>query len=103
MTRNHVSNSSLLSRDIKLLGGLLGQIIREQHGSEAFDLVEAVRHAALERRNQVPNAAEKLAALIEQTNLAEKQILINRNIKIHIPIDLKISRWHQFIDRDDGV
>ena len=30
---------SQMSADIKLLGGWLGRIIREQHGDDAFDLV----------------------------------------------------------------
>jgi phosphoenolpyruvate carboxylase len=35
-----------LSADIKLLGNLLGRIIREQHGDDAFDLEERVRATA---------------------------------------------------------
>ena len=35
--------TSALSADIKLLAGLLGVVIREQHGDDAFELVEQVR------------------------------------------------------------
>ena len=42
--------SGPLSADIHLLGDLLGQIIREQHGVEALELVEHVRHSAKARR-----------------------------------------------------
>lgn len=66
---------SLLSRDIKLLGNLLGQIIQEQHGKEAFALVEEVRKTAKARRNNIPDAAEKLETLIQQTSLQDKKIL----------------------------
>ena len=39
-----------LSGDIRFLGSLLGMVIREQHDSRAFDLVEEVRAAAKARR-----------------------------------------------------
>jgi phosphoenolpyruvate carboxylase len=42
MTESNNSNTNPLSQDIKLLGGLLGTIIREQHGEDAFSLVEEV-------------------------------------------------------------
>ena len=34
-----------LSADIKLLGNLLGVVIREQHGDAAFETVERVRQS----------------------------------------------------------
>lgn len=67
---------SALSQDIHLLGDLLGQIIREQHGDAALELVENVRLTARNRRDNVPEAAEKLSNLIEQTTLDQKQTLI---------------------------
>ena len=41
---------SQLGTDIRLLGNLLGEVIREQHGDAAFDLVERVRAQARSRR-----------------------------------------------------
>ena len=75
MIEYYVAGGSLLSRDIKILGGLLGHIIQEQHGEAAFNLVEDVRKTARARRSNVPSAAEKLASIIQNTNLEEKQIL----------------------------
>jgi phosphoenolpyruvate carboxylase len=66
-----------LSQDIKLLGGLLGQIIREQHGEAALDLVEQIRLLARSRRAGDPQAATQLAATIRSTSLPEKRILIH--------------------------
>ncbi len=66
---------SLQSRDIRLLGNLLGQIIQEQHGDAAFRLVEDVRKTAKARRRNIPDASAKLEALINATTLEEKQIL----------------------------
>lgn len=67
-----------LSQDIRLLGNLLGQIIREQHGAWALDLVEQVRAASKERRKDQPNFAEDLAQLhtINDLDLPAKNILI---------------------------
>ncbi len=68
--------SSPLSADIRLLGNLLGVVIREQHGAAAFDLVERVRAGAKARRANEPGAAEELAAIIGGLHLHDWQILI---------------------------
>lgn len=66
-----------LSNDIKFLGNLLGRIIREQHGENAFMLVERVRAIAKDRRNDKPAATDELQALIGQLNLDAQRVLIN--------------------------
>ena len=76
MVENHAVGTNPLSNDIKLLGGLLGKIIQEQHGPEALELVETIRIAAKARRNNEPEAARVLEEAIKNTSLAEKQILI---------------------------
>ena len=65
-----------LSHDIKMLGGLLGQIIREQHGEAALELVEQVRHITRARRAGDPDAADQLSRILQSLSLDEKQILI---------------------------
>ncbi|HVO43106.1 MAG TPA: phosphoenolpyruvate carboxylase [Aggregatilineales bacterium] len=76
------SQVSPLSADIHLLGDLLGEIIREQHGAEALALVERVRASAKDRRTHPPdsadaeNATESLYTLIEELDLPSKRILI---------------------------
>ncbi len=67
---------SSLSADIKLLGGLLGEIIREQHGEEAFDLVEQVRALAKARRSAEPGAADELEKVIAGLDLVSQKILV---------------------------
>jgi phosphoenolpyruvate carboxylase len=64
-----------LSADIKLLGNLLGDIIKEQEGEAAFDLVERVRAIAKARRNQKAGASEELRAIIAETDLEQKGML----------------------------
>ncbi|MCB9455746.1 MAG: phosphoenolpyruvate carboxylase [Anaerolineaceae bacterium] len=65
-----------LSADIRLLGNLLGQIIREQHGDIAFDLVEQIRAMARERRNNEPGATQRLTETIGRLSLESRRVLI---------------------------
>ena len=71
-------NLSQLGTDIRLLGTLLGEIIREQHGDRAFDLVERVRAQARSRREHATDAAQTLAlaATIDALTLDEHRVLI---------------------------
>ncbi|MEP7285067.1 MAG: phosphoenolpyruvate carboxylase [Chloroflexota bacterium] len=58
-----------LSADIKLLGNLLGEVIREQHGDEAFNLVEQVRaEAKLRRENARNNEQDSIGLLSDEIN-----------------------------------
>jgi phosphoenolpyruvate carboxylase len=49
-----------LRQDVRLLGDLVGSVIREQGGEEIFDRVERARHAAILRREGVAGAATEL-------------------------------------------
>jgi phosphoenolpyruvate carboxylase len=68
--------TNFLSADVRFLGTQLGNVIREQHGKEAFDLVEKVRSTAKARRNNTPGATEALTTLINSLPLESKRILI---------------------------
>src|SRR5262245_25983401 len=75
---SHMNESlSQLGADIRLLGNLLGEIIREQHGDAAFDLVERVRAQARSRREHATDAAQTLAlaATIDALTLDEHRVL----------------------------
>ena len=67
-----------LSGDIHLLGNFLGQIIQEQEGAWALDLVESVRAMSKARRKDHPNFTEDLTQLTEihELDLTAKNILI---------------------------
>ena len=67
-----------LGTDIRLLGNLLGEIIREQHGDAAFDLVERVRTQARSRREYATEVTPTLvlAATIDALTLDEHRVLI---------------------------
>ena len=53
-----------LRDDVRLLGALVGDVIREQGGEEFFRRVEAVRAAAIGRREGDAAAAGELSALL---------------------------------------
>src|SRR5690242_18234903 len=56
-----------LREDIRLLGRLLGDTLREQEGEPTFDLVESIRQTAIRfRREQDPKARQELDAILNQ-------------------------------------
>ncbi|WP_296943105.1 phosphoenolpyruvate carboxylase [uncultured Massilia sp.] len=63
-----------LKEDIRLLGRLLGDVVRDQEGEEVFDVVETIRQTAVRfRREDDPQAGVELTTLLhkltrEQTN-----------------------------------
>ncbi|MBK8020496.1 MAG: phosphoenolpyruvate carboxylase [Chloroflexi bacterium] len=67
--------ASALSTDIRLLGNLLGMVIRDQHGDEAFELVEKVRALAKARRQNDDTAATALETTIRDLPLDSLRVL----------------------------
>jgi phosphoenolpyruvate carboxylase len=70
------NNASPISIDVRLLGSLLGYVIREQHGDESFQLVEDIRNIAKARRKGDASAADQLVNTIRSASLEQKNILI---------------------------
>ncbi len=68
--------NSAMSADIRLLGNLLGVVIREQHGEAGFQLVEQVRAEARARRKGDQDAEETLRATIDQLDTPSLDVLI---------------------------
>lgn len=68
-------DASALSADIKHLGNLLGRIIREQHGDDAFELVEKVRQIAKDRRGNNSIATDDLRALVDGLDIEAAKVL----------------------------
>ena len=65
-----------LSADIHQLGDLLGQVIREQHGVEAFDLVEEVRLGAIACRTGERDALDCVKEIVDDLDLPALNVLI---------------------------
>ena len=87
--------ANVLSREVRLLGALLGEVIVEQAGTEVFDLVESTRLAAIAARRRGPDervsfdvlpvAAEMLEGVVrafglyfQLVNLAEARDRVRR-------------------------
>jgi len=66
-----------LSEEIRLLGGLLGDIIRRLAGEQAFELVEEIRTAAKALRAEPSvEAAKSLRERLDRLELLELRTLI---------------------------
>ncbi|TFW27433.1 phosphoenolpyruvate carboxylase [Massilia arenosa] len=56
-----------LKDDIRLLGRLLGDVLRDQEGDDVFDIVETIRQTAVRfRREDDPEAGAELTALLSK-------------------------------------
>ncbi len=57
-----------LREDVRLLGRLLGDVVREQQGKKTFELIETIRQKAVRfRREHDPKAAIELDRLLKQS------------------------------------
>jgi phosphoenolpyruvate carboxylase len=66
-----------LKEDIRLLGRLLGEVLREQEGEAVFDVVETVRQTAVRfRRGDNPRSGAELAALLEKLTREETNSVV---------------------------
>ncbi|MDH5206762.1 MAG: phosphoenolpyruvate carboxylase, partial [Hylemonella sp.] len=59
VTARSRDNERPLVEDIRLLGRILGDVIREQEGSEAFDLIERIRKLSVAFRRHADHEADK--------------------------------------------
>ena len=57
--RRAKDNERPLLEDIRLLGRILGDVIREQEGDEAFELVERIRKLSVAFRRDADHEADK--------------------------------------------
>ena len=59
-----------LRQDVHDLGAMIGEILQEQGGDALFDLVEAARRTAIDRREGDPNSGARLDALVHSLSPA---------------------------------
>jgi len=59
LKRNSRDNERPLVEDIRLLGRILGDVIREQEGAEIFDLIEKIRKLSVAFRRDADHEADK--------------------------------------------
>ena len=67
-----------LAREVKLLGALLGQVIVEQQGLPALELVERMRRQTIAVRREGGGVAQRrrLSALLDEIDLPAAEVLI---------------------------
>ena len=74
--------------DIRLLGRILGDVIREQEGKDAFELIERVRKLSVASRLKSDAPAEKIQAIVNQSRArsAVYDVLTNG-----VPVDVEVQ------------
>ncbi len=66
-----------LRDDIRLLGGILGETLRQQEGEALFELVERVRRTAVRfARDSHPEARAEMAALLDPLPQDQAQVVV---------------------------
>ncbi|MGJ7915314.1 phosphoenolpyruvate carboxylase [Massilia sp. LXY-6] len=66
-----------LKEDIRLLGRLLGDVLRNQEGEAVFDVVENIRQTAVRfRREDDPQAAAELSTLLKKLTREESNSVV---------------------------
>jgi phosphoenolpyruvate carboxylase len=71
-----VGKDAALSADIRLLGRILGDVVRDQAGDEVFDLVEAVRRRAVDARRGGRSPLESLTEALPHRPIDQQLHLI---------------------------
>src|SRR5210317_310783 len=65
-----------LRDDVRTLGAMVGDLIREQNGDELFELVESARLRAIRRREGNEKPGEELDTLVENLDIATATQLV---------------------------
>ena len=72
-----VDKDEPLKEDIRLLGRLLGDVLRNQEGEAVFDVVENIRQTAVRfRREDDPQAGEELTTLLKKLTREETNSVV---------------------------
>jgi phosphoenolpyruvate carboxylase len=96
-----------LREDVRMLGGMLGDVLREQGGDRLFEGVEAARRAAIRRRRREPGAEAELAGALADLDAAMARevvrafsayfSLVNMAERVH-----RIRRRREYMRRGSG-
>jgi phosphoenolpyruvate carboxylase len=97
-----------LRRDVRLLGDLVGAVIREQGGDALFDCVERARHAAIRRREGDRSAAADVAEVLEGLDAARAGEVVRAFSTYFQVVNLaervhRIRRGRERMREDDGA
>ena len=84
-----------LREDIRLLGRILGDTVREQEGEEVFELVEQIRQASIRfhRDNEV-GARRELEATLDSLNADQTLAIVRAYSYFSHLANIEIGRAH---------
>jgi phosphoenolpyruvate carboxylase len=77
-SRRARDNERPLTEDIRLLGRILGDVIREQEGAEAFELVERVRKLSVAFRRDADHEADRALKGLLKSLTSEQTVSVVR-------------------------
>ena len=87
-----------LRRDIRLLGGILGETLVEQEGQALFELEEKIRKLAIARRRgpklERSARAEELRAMLSQLTLREVEPVV-RAFSVYLQLSNLVEQHHR--------
>ena len=89
-----------LRDDVRTLGTMVGDLIREQNGEELFELVESARLRAIRRREGNEKPGEELAALVRNLDTATATQLI-RSFSTYFQMVNTAEKVHRIRRRRD--
>src|SRR5262245_1512088 len=75
MGRPEAIKEEPLRRDVRCLGQLLGEIIREQAGTTAFNSVETLRRISIEDRTSPSEAFIRAEHIVSHMSISEAAML----------------------------
>ncbi len=71
------SGDAALGNDIRLLGRILGDVVREQAGDDTFELIETVRRVAVDGRRSGTSSVLELETMLAPRSI-EQQLHVIR-------------------------
>src|SRR3954465_2320772 len=72
-----IEEDARLRNDIRLLGRILGDTVRDQEGSDVFDLVERIRQTSIRfHRDDDPPARRELETILDSMSTSETVLIV---------------------------
>ena len=83
--------------DTRLLGRILGDTVREQHGERIFDIIERIRQTSIRFRRDEDEAARQQLGEMMLSFMRESRRLINTRLKRELRVQLRYPNVDDFL------